>query len=414
MALVGSGRRSMQPLRILLAGVDGFYNYGCEAIVRGTIQMLREKWPDCRITVASGYVDRDAAVLRDLDGVTVTKLYQRVTWKRVGRGILRRIGIGSGSPIPLHCKLSEGFDLSLSVGGDNYSLAVDNAGVSHLVSELMKWGEASLENGCQHVLWGASVGPFEACPHVRDRMAVHLRKLSLITAREPITYAYLRELGCKENTVLVADPAFAMKPSIEKSYIEHRENKLTVGVNVSELALRQVHKGDAAGYENGREALANAIKAIVGMKNVRVLLVPHVTGYGCLFDDHVFMRELLHDVAGRIQLLPSGLGAQKTKAVLAACDLVVAARMHCAVGALSVGVPTLMLTYSRKGPGMSRYVYGSDDYAVALNEISPEILLEKVRWMLERRTAIYSTLEANRCKWEIEARKAVIALGSLV
>jgi colanic acid/amylovoran biosynthesis protein len=405
--------RRKRSLSIVLAGIDGFYNYGCEAIVRGTVQMLREKWPDCHIEVASGYVDNDRTVLQDLERVSVIPMYQRVTWRRVGKGILRRIGIGTGSSMPLHHRLRKGYDLSLSVGGDNYSLTADNRGISPLVSELMRWGEKCLDNGGKHVLWGASVGPFEACPEARERMVVHLKRLSLITARDPKTYTYLHELGCRQNTVLVADPAFVMEPSTDVPMLHRKPGHLRMAINLSELSLRHLFSRDDKGYDTCKAMLTESIRRLAQMPSVQILLVPHVTGYGCLFDDREFMNSLVQDIPGEVQALPSGLGATRTKAILQGCDLVIAARMHCAIAAVSAGVPTLFLSYSVKGPGMSEYVYGSDEFALWLDRLTPQRLCEKVKDMRERQAELSNQLKKSQAKWQSDARKAVTALDRL-
>ena len=49
---------------ILLIGHGGFYNRGCEAIVRGTVAILRQFLPDAHITLISGTPDMDTQVLR--------------------------------------------------------------------------------------------------------------------------------------------------------------------------------------------------------------------------------------------------------------------------------------------------------------------------------------------------------------
>lgn len=48
------------------------------------------------------------------------------------------------------------------------------------------------------------------------------------------------------------------------------------------------------------------------------------------------------------------------------CDFVIAARMHCAVNAVSTGVPALFLAYSEKAKGMAEYVYGSNEPVIPL------------------------------------------------
>lgn len=39
--------------KVLLIGIDGVYNYGCEAIVRGTVEILKAVNPKIEVTYAS-------------------------------------------------------------------------------------------------------------------------------------------------------------------------------------------------------------------------------------------------------------------------------------------------------------------------------------------------------------------------
>ena len=43
----------MKMKNVLLIGIGGVYNYGCEAIVRGTIEILRNVDPAIKISYAS-------------------------------------------------------------------------------------------------------------------------------------------------------------------------------------------------------------------------------------------------------------------------------------------------------------------------------------------------------------------------
>lgn len=62
-----------------------------------------------------------------------------------------------------------------------------------------------LERGAKTVLWGCSVEP-ELIK--RPEIVNDLKRYSLITARETISYNALRSVN--PNTVLVADPAFVL------------------------------------------------------------------------------------------------------------------------------------------------------------------------------------------------------------
>ena len=51
----------------------------------------------------------------------------------------------------------------------------------------------------------------------------------------------------------------------------------------------------------------------------------------------------------KIMIIDSDPGFVGLKRFIVKCDYVIAARMHCAVNAITVSVPTLFLSYSEKG-----------------------------------------------------------------
>lgn len=67
-------------------------------------------------------------------------------------------------------------------------------------------------------------------------------------------------------------------------------------------------------------------------------------------------------------------GFLEAKRLLRKCRVVVAARMHCAINAVSEGTPTIFLTYSEKAKGMARYIYGDDRWQIPLEEIEDRLV----------------------------------------
>ena len=53
--------------KVLLIGIDGVYNYGCEAIVRGTVEILKAVNPKIEVTYASYNFEDDRKRLSDCD-----------------------------------------------------------------------------------------------------------------------------------------------------------------------------------------------------------------------------------------------------------------------------------------------------------------------------------------------------------
>ena len=328
--------------------------------------------------------------------------------------MLRRAGIGHGSPVPMKRNLGRGFDISLSIGGDNYSLGTDGQ-LSFLTMQLMNWAERALRSGTSHVLWGASVGPFESNPKARSVMAEHLSRLSLITAREQHTCAYLAELGCAHNTVQVADPAFMMEPAGEVDLKLFPKDKLVLGVNLSELAVHHTFNTETD-RQSCRQTIVQCLQMLLDNPEIHLLMVPHVCSIDPHLNDHFFMSELTKHIERgreRITILPQNIGGPKTKAYLAKCGIVIAARMHCAVGALSCAVPTLLIQYSTKAAGMAQYAYGNEDFCLPLATMTPDSLKPLVTSMIAERETITARLRASRPRWEEDARLGAKSLTRL-
>lgn len=58
-------------MRIVLYGINGLYNYGCEAMVRGISERLTDVFPNCDVVYKTFRYEQDFKVLSDCDTVTV-------------------------------------------------------------------------------------------------------------------------------------------------------------------------------------------------------------------------------------------------------------------------------------------------------------------------------------------------------
>lgn len=366
--------------RVLLIGIGGVYNYGCEAIVRGTEAIIRKEYPEADIVYASKRPSDDQ---RRLEGSKVQIIQRgmlsRYSVKNICRKLLSLCDI-RWSPMEDSLKLLKNVDTVLSIGGDIYTLhPKGNYSLS-----LPKFGNAAQKRGVPYVLWGASVGPFSDNPRAEMVFARHLKKLSLITARESATVEYLRTLGVRDNVVPCADPAFLIASEIKASHTQQC-NGLTIGINLSPLSTRYTKYS----LEDSIQMQANTIQGIIKTFNARIILIPHVV---CNFNENDDDLRYLQRVKGaiepgyqdKIKLLDSDAGFVGVKKELVKCDLVVAARMHCAINALAAHVPTILVSYSRKAVGMCRYVYNNSDWVVSLDEFLPDNISWKVTRLIDQ------------------------------
>lgn len=398
--------------RILLIGIGGVYNYGCEAILRGTEQIIREVYPDADIVYASPrHLDDQHRLMGSTVRVVKRPLIHRYSIRNILRILLSMTPI-HWDPITDSQQLLNQVDAILSIGGDLYTLGPGG----RYSTSLAKYGEAAIRKGIASILWGASVGPFAGNPKAEVYFSRHLRRLSLIMAREPATVDYLHSLGIIDNVIPCADPAFVVAPDLIANFTAQPRDSVTIGVNLSPLSLTYSSDAVHESIHLQGQAIQNLIEAF----NAKILLIPHVV---CDFnekdDDRLHLRKVKECIQPEYQkavsLLDSDAGFIDVKKELVHCDVVLAARMHCAISALSARVPTILLSYSRKAEGMCQYVYGNRDWVMRLDDIATKGALEnKMRSMLNQRLEIFHYLEKRIPDIQRDARRPGVALRTFL
>jgi colanic acid/amylovoran biosynthesis protein len=377
----------------LLVGNGPYLNRGCEAIVRGTAVVLREAFGgDVRIVHASTstavppeQVERQNREETDpaITHVSIPQDPRRGSRAWLVWQLHRRTRLGVPGPYrALDGPLSES-SVMLQVGGDNYSLDYG------FPWPLMELDRHARRRGVPVVLWGASVGPFDARPDVAGEMHRHLAALSAITAREDRSAAYLERHGAGERAHRVSDPAFLMEP--EEPGAVGVDPDGAVGLNFSPLMARWATGGDLGAWA---ERCTEIVAAVAGATGRRILLVPHVTAPHD--DDLGLLREVRSRAAGRgveVDCLDGGLRAAQLKAVIARLACFGGARTHSTIAAMSTGVPTVSFGYSVKAAGINEDVYGHADLCLEPGELEPSVAAARIERALADRDALRRLLE---------------------
>ena len=386
-------------IQVLLIGVGSLRNYGCEGIVQGTYAMFRKFWPECELVVATENPNADRITFAGYENIRFIKDAKRVTLYRLWKGFLRRfLKIGKGSAVRINTQLVKGKDIFLSCGGDNFCESPDGT-LYFILQDLMTCGVKAKQNDSFYALWGASVGPFNSINE--PRITSNLQLADLIFVREKLAYSYVNSIGISAPKLkLIADPAFCMSPDMSH-LLEKKDDDIFIGLNISALAFSSVD------YATFGQLLSIDPK-------VRLLCIPHVmSSRGGPQDDFLFLQNFIRSLnhsENRIILLPENLGARKTKGCIAQCDILIASRMHACVAGVSVGTPTLFLTYSNKGKGMAEYVYGHQDWTLSNKRITESDLLNKVQKMLKKKEEIKQYLMANHIRFKEDASLSIIEL----
>ncbi len=412
MRIIGNKR-----ITFVLEGIFGVYNYGCEAIVRGTAVIIWHYWPDARIVYRSHRVAEDAVALKDIKVEVLPVLIQEKP-KSIFERIWNKLVSQQRTSDPRYDWVKQG-DVIMSIGGDILTLAPDQ-----------RTGDATIfwqVDHCRHIqsyglpviLWGASVGPFDENPHASQAFTEILRNFRLITIREEISEKYLAQLKVVGNVLRVADPAFLMEPISSVECLGNMftvSERPTIGVNLSPLSAQYEHVG--LGFDLVASEQSQLLKKIALDLNVNLLLIPHVICPWSPGDDDFKHLEMIHnqlaaDLAGRVALLPAGIGAQKTKGFIAQCDALIAARMHCAVAGVSSAVPTLFLSYSKKAFGMARYVYGNEEWVMPVSSDHDQIF-QTINNLMKRRAEVKSLLHKRQDEFKQQSLQAGKLLFDLI
>ncbi len=409
------------PSRFLLVGNGPYANRGCEAIVRGTAEILRQSFGS-DLSIALGiYAEPDVI---ERQQATDSTLHTFGLHSHAPRGSAvwfaeqcrRRFGLPlAGLHAPLRDRL-RGALCALEVGGDNYSL---DYGFPHLFLGMDRFLQAS---GLPVVIWGASVGTFEDQPALAPGMFAHLRTLDGIFVRETLSRDYLQANDVSRNVHLVADPAFVMDP------VPPPETKRVppvppgaIGLNFSPLVARNVLQLSKMSWELTDEDIrpwvrlcADIVKAVRREFQRPVLLIPHVSSGGPQNDDFSFLRSVhglaVAEGATDVTLIEADLTAPEIKWVIAQCSLFAGARTHATIAALSSGVPTLSLGYSLKARGLNHDIYGHLDYCLSVSGLTLAAFMERCRLLVEKESQVREHLRA--CMPQIRER-ALSAGGAL-
>lgn len=364
---------------IFLAGQTNFGNRGCEALVRGTAAMVRQKVHDGRLLCPLDDVERDGRQWPHAESMGVRlvpgpRFPGRIRWwARANRILpLERLGLPLFALDADTRNLLERSSALIMTGGDIITL-------DYGVMSVYQWSrfvENAVDMGVPAVLWAASVGPFSARPGIEKVMTRHLRRYAAITVRETTSLAYLRSIGV-DDACLVADPAFHLTPEPFETGEWLPSGRDTLGLNFSPL-IRKFRPDEASAAAMDREIVA-FVNKVLQETSLGVLLVPHVgpLGGAATNSDWHYMKSLtdaLSGAGGRVRLAPNTLNAAQLKHLLAQCRYFIGARTHATIAALSQGVPTISIAYSTKAKGINQDLFGDTRYVLETPRVGADSL----------------------------------------
>lgn len=361
-------------MKYILYGNGGSGNHGCEAIIRGTQQVLKGDY-----IIQSQSVEEDtkydvnAEINPQITG-TKSKLrfisaYLRL---KLTKDYTALDGIEYLDAIE---KVRGEAQVALSVGGDNYCY-----GGESLYAYL---NEAYQKNGFKTVLWGCSIEP-----EIVEKLAVanDLQRYHAIVTRESITYDAVRNVN--NNTFLAPDPAFFMEP--EKCELPSIfETRKIIGINASPMII-SYEQNQGLAYENYKQL----IMYLLDNTEYGIALVPHVVWK--TNDDREVLKKLYNDFDHNERIaLVEDHKAPQLKYIISKCECFVGARTHATIAAYSTCVPTLVIGYSVKARGIAKDLFGTEqNYVLPVQSLTDEDqLLNGFKWLHNKMESIHNHLK---------------------
>jgi len=352
---------SVRPMRILICMVTRMTNRGVDALVASKAAELRRTFPGCEVDVLT----RDVTVNRpflDLRGIGCVQ-DEFFGWRfnllrKAGplRGLVRRT---AGKRIAaLEARLA-GYDLAVVTGGDNMSS--DYGSPSQWFTPLRRLADA----GVPLVMLGQSIGPFRQAEH-RESFVEMAKRCALVSVRETASLRYvLDDLKLPESLVKhTADTAFLLEPA---PHDLARKMIASFGVDLQQPIIALSVSNGIAGFasaagERHLAALERMTRRLLAETDASILVIPHVEDEDPTNNDLIIADALMRrmDFHPRLRLARGFLTSNDFKAIVGCSQMVVAERMHVAIGGLSSGVPTFVIGYSVKGHGIMSDVFGVD------------------------------------------------------
>lgn len=288
---------------------DSSANLGVRALARGSGDLLRRVWPDVEIE----YVDFGHRPNELRFGRKRSMIRERVTNQH---GMMRWF---------------RGFDLVWDTrSGDSFA---DIYGLDrHMKMSLMY--EFAQQAGTPTVLAPQTIGPFRTRSG-RVLARRNMKRSAIVYARDSVSAAAASKLRRPADR-LTSDLVFGIEqpgPSAPSDVL----------LNVSGLLWNPNRHVDHAAYQ---ESTRRMIDALLDAGR-SVTLLPHVLDSADPDNDVPVARALHTEYHGRVDV-KTAESLDEVRSIIANANLVIGARMHACLNALSTGTPAIALAYSRK------------------------------------------------------------------
>jgi polysaccharide pyruvyl transferase WcaK-like protein len=407
--------------KVLLMGATfSTDNMGVSALTAGSIEAGLHRWPNARILLLDygkerrrfGYDSANGPVTVDLLNMRFSKrfyLRNNIAILILLAIVLRLLPHRLRQFMFLHnmyFKEISSADVAVAIsGGDSFS---DIYGLGRFFYSSLPQILVQI-TGNKLIFLPQTVGPFNNW--LTRTLAGHiLKRATLVYSRD---YAGLEEMQSflnghfdPDRFRFCYDVGFVVNPvRPEKVDLEGFSGKdgvsTTVGLNVSGLLWMggYTQNNQFALKTDYRLLVEKLIDYLIREKDARVVLIPHVFGEEKSSESDQTVCEMLYQnlksrYANKLFLARGRYDQSEIKYIIGLCDFFIGSRMHACIAALSQGIPTVPVAYSKKFIGVMETI-GVESYVADPRTMDEREILHTVDRTWTERESIRQHLKSK-------------------
>jgi colanic acid/amylovoran biosynthesis protein len=363
---------------------------GMQALIIGSMEIVSKRFKDVEFVLLSYFPEIDRAYL-DKEPFKVKIVKRRSNQLKTIKDVRRIVGE---------------VDCVVSNWGDGYISTPPHKMLQKTF--FLKHRKKSL------VLFPSSIGPFKG-ELKRLFSYFGLQKFDQIMIRDTFTFNYIKDLGLN-NLHLIPDTAFILE-AVDSFTVEKLMkadsipvNTSYIGLNVSQLLNNLFKSQLRIDYPKFMAELVNYLNT--NFKG-HILLIPHqfIPSFfqqekQYYNDDRVAIREIMQVIGNKARVAPllGEYSCRELKGIIGRCEIFIGGRMHSVIGALSMGVPSVLMQYSHKAIGVMDLL-GLKEFVWSIDSLSEE-LFEKIHNLWQNRSKLRQQIDTEMVKVKKDALRA--------
>jgi len=267
--------------------------------------------------------------------------------------------------------------------------------------------------GKKVIMPGGSIHELERPKWLTEKLYRYsLNHFDLITLRERISYETFLKLNTQQkNCFLTADLAFLMNPIskqnaqalLQKEGIDESVKRPLIGIVITRekasISVEGLNRPEEC-YKWHVKVIADIIDNIIYTTNASIIFIPHCIGIGDNFDDRIVHEDIYQICKNKkqIRVINTEYDAKELKGILGECDLFISERLHAAINALTMNVPTIIISNSTDQRLDIIKMMGQESSVLFIDSFLEEKLKDKIIQALKTKKEIKKILELNVMK----------------